>query len=228
MVHPLAVLLDEAAHGRFPPPDGSVRVLRPLQGGLDALVSFTGTFVLAGALTQAEVDARVPRGDFSIPMSPAFVQWVSERLKARAATHDAVLVAVSPGGPRPDGSRPDGSRPDGSRPDLVEVAELDHPRVQRALRYRREVRAYETADRRGVVVLGRGITGRWEIAFEVADAARGSGLGRALVTAGVGLLPEGTPVWAQVAPGNAASLRAVLGAGFRPVGAEILFVREPG
>jgi RimJ/RimL family protein N-acetyltransferase len=213
MVHPLAVLLDDAAHGRFPPPDGAVRVLPQLAGGLDALVSFTGTFALAGALTQAEVDARVPRGDFSIPMSAGFVSWIAERLGARAATHDAVLVAVSPGGPPTD---------------LVEVVESDHPGGQRALRYRRDVRMYESADGSGVVVLGRGITGRWEIAFEVDAAARGSGRGRALAAAGVSLLPEGTPVWAQVAPGNAASLRAVLGAGFRPVGAEILFVREPG
>jgi RimJ/RimL family protein N-acetyltransferase len=216
MVHPLAVLLDEAAHGRFPPPDGAVRVLPQLAGGLDALVSFTGTFALAGALTQAEVDARVPRGDFSIPMSAGFVSWIAERLGARAATHDAVLVAISRGGPPTEGV------------ELVEVAESDHPRVQRAVRYRRDVRMYEPADGSGVVVLGRGITGRWEIAFEVDAAARGSGLGRALAAAGVRLLPEGTPVWAQVAPGNAASLRAVLGAGFRPVGAEILFVREPG
>jgi len=212
MVHPLAVLLDEAAHGRFPEPDGSLRVLPPLPGGLDALVSFTGTFALAGALSQAEVDARVPRGDFGVPMSAAFVEWVAGRLGARAATHDAVLVAVSAGGPRPD---------------LVEVAARDHPRVRRALRHRRDVRAYETEDRSGVVVLGRGITGRWEIGFEVAEPARGGGLGRALAASGVRLLPEGTPVWAQVAPGNAASLRAVIGAGFRPVGAEVLFVREP-
>jgi RimJ/RimL family protein N-acetyltransferase len=217
MVHPLALLLDEAAHDRFPPPAGSVRVLPPLPGALDALVSFTGTFALTGALTQAEVDARVPRGDFSIPTSAAFVSWISERLGARAATHDAVLVAISPSQSTPI-----------EPVELVEVAERDHPRVQRALRYRRDVRAYETPDRTGVVVLGRGITGRWEIAFEVADAARGSGLGRALAAGGVALLPAGTPVWAQVAPGNAASVRAVLAAGFRPVGAEILFVREPG
>jgi len=90
------------------------------------------------------------------------------------------------------------------------------------------VRAYESADGRGVVVLGRGITGRWEIAFEVDDTARGAGFGRALAASGVRLLPEGTPVWAQVAPGNAASMRAVIAAGFRPVGAETLLVREPG
>jgi RimJ/RimL family protein N-acetyltransferase len=219
MVHPLALLLDEAAHGRFPEPDGSVRVLPQLTGRLDALVSFTGTFALAGAVTQAEVDARVPRGDFSVPMSAAFVRWVEGQLGARAATHDAVLVAISPGG---------SATVSVGGVELFEIAESAHPRVQRALRYRRDVRAYETAAGDAVVVLGRGITGRWEIAFEVDDAARGSGLGRALAEAGVRLLPEGTPVWAQVAPGNAASLRAVLGAGFRPVGAEILFVRDPG
>lgn len=212
MVHPLAVLLDEAAHGRFPPPDGSVRVLPPLAGGLDALVSFTGTFALAGDLTQEEVDERAPKGEFSIPMSAPFVQWLAGRLSARPATHDAVLVTISQGS---------------GATDLVDAVELlDHPRVQRALRYRRDVRAYATADGSGVVVLGRGITGRWEIAFEVDDDARGSGRGRALAAAGVALLPEGTPVWAQVAPGNAASLRAVLAAGFRLVGAEILFVRD--
>jgi len=161
---------------------------------------------------QAEVDERVPRGEFSVPMSPQFVQWAAERLSARAATHDAVFVALSARAPT----------------DLVDpVDAADHPRVQRALRYRRDVRAYATADGAGVVVLGRGITGRWEIAFEVDDHAQGAGLGRALAASGVQLLPEGTPVWAQVAPGNAASLRAVIAAGFVPVGAEILFVREP-
>lgn len=211
MVHPLAVLLDEAAHGRFPAPDGAVRVLPPLPGGLDALVSFTGTFALAGGLSQAEVDEHVPRGDFSIPMSAASVRWLAERLSARPATLDAVLVALSPGS---------------DTSDLVEAELSDHPRVQRARRYRRDVRAYASADGSGVVVLGRGITGRWEIAFEVDDDARGSGRGRSLAAAGVALLPVGTPVWAQVAPGNAASLRAVLAAGFLPVGAEILFVRD--
>jgi hypothetical protein len=32
-------------------------------------------------------------------------------------------------------------------------------------------------------------------------------------------------MWAQVAPGNAASLRAVIAAGFSPVAAEVLFPR---
>ena len=52
-----------------------------------------------------------------------------------------------------------------------------------------------------------------------------TGLGRRLVAAARGLVPDGDPLWAQVAPGNAASLRAVLGGGFVPVAAEVLFPR---
>jgi RimJ/RimL family protein N-acetyltransferase len=214
MVHPLAILLDDVAHGRFPEPDGEVHVLPPLPGGLDALIAFTGTFALTGVVTQAEVDARVPRGEFTIPMSAEFVQWIAGRLPARPETQDIVFAAVSPG---PDETT-----------ELIEVAESSHPRVERAARYRSDVRVYETADRRGVVVLGRGITRRWEIAYEVDADARNAGVGRALATSALRLLPKGTPVWAQVAPGNTASVRAMIGAGFKPVGAEILFVREPG
>jgi hypothetical protein len=36
------------------------------------------------------------------------------------------------------------------------------------------------------------------------------------------LVPDGRPIWGQVAPGNAASLRAFLAAGYVPVGAEVL------
>jgi hypothetical protein len=216
MVHPLAVLLDEAAHGRFPHPDGSVRVMPPLAGSLDALVAFTGTFALTGSVAQAEIDERVPKGAFGVPMSAAFVSWLAQRLGAHAHTQDAVLVALSPGSGQVEGV------------ELTETTDRDHPRIKLAMRWRRDIRAYETADGHGVVVLGRGITGRWEIAYEVDGAARDSGLGRALAISAVRLLPEGTPVWAGVAPGKAASLRALLGAGFRPVGAEILFEREPG
>ncbi len=220
MVHPLSVLLNGAAHGRFPEPDGAVHVLPPLPGQLEALVAFTGTFFLTGAVSQAEVDERVPRGEFSIPMSGGFVQWLGERLGAPAAeTQDIVFVAVSPGA--------DEAVSDAEPTALMEVAESSHPRVALAARYRSDVRVYETADGGGVVVLGRGITRRWELAFEVDPDARNARLGRALAAAAVRLLPQGTPVWAQVAPGNTASVRAIIGAGFTPAGAEILFMREP-
>ena len=44
----------------------------------------------------------------------------------------------------------------------------------------------------------------------------------ALARAARHLVPAGEPLWAQVAPANAASVRAFLAAGFTPVGAEVL------
>lgn len=76
----------------------------------------------------------------------------------------------------------------------------------------------------GVLTLGRGLCGRWEVGLEVAPDHRGRSLGRALASAGRHLTPDGRPVWAQIAPGNAASVRAFLAAGYRPVGMEALLV----
>ena len=47
------------------------------------------------------------------------------------------------------------------------------------------------------------------------------GIGRALEAAALGLLPAGTPVFAQVSPGNSISLRATLAAGYLPIGGEV-------
>jgi RimJ/RimL family protein N-acetyltransferase len=76
----------------------------------------------------------------------------------------------------------------------------------------------------GVLTLGRGLCGRWEVGLEVAPDHRGRSLGRALASAGRHLTPDGRLVGAQIAPGNAASVRAFLAAGYRPVGTEALLV----
>jgi RimJ/RimL family protein N-acetyltransferase len=86
---------------------------------------------------------------------------------------------------------------------------------------------FTTGDDAGVLIVGRGLVGRCEVACEVEPAARGSGLGRRLVDAALDIVDDGEPVWAQVAPANAPSLRVALGAGFRAVGAEILFAHHP-
>jgi len=44
---------------------------------------------------------------------------------------------------------------------------------------------------------------------------------------GRALVPAEALLWAQVHPANVASLRAFLAAGYAPVGAEVLFTREP-
>jgi hypothetical protein len=50
------------------------------------------------------------------------------------------------------------------------------------------------------------------------------GLGRRMVAAALALVPATEPVFAQASPGNAASLRALLASGFRPISSEVLFV----
>jgi len=86
---------------------------------------------------------------------------------------------------------------------------------------RDDVRVWATDG--GVLVLGRGIGGRLEVAVEVDEGVRHRGLGRALVSA-ARQLSGGEPVWAQVSPGNARSLRAFQAAGYLPVGAEALLI----
>jgi hypothetical protein len=209
--HPLSAVLDAAARGRFPPADGAVEVLGPLPGPADAVIGFTAHCYVACDVAPAEVAARVAPGDLSVPMSAAFLGWLGGRIRSRPLTVDALLCTAGTGDGPPDWLRRDTS--------------LDHPRVERASRYRDDMQIWIAEDGVAVLVLGRGVCGRWELGFEVVPDARGAGLGRALARAAAALLPAGTPLWAQVAPGNAASLRAVTAAGFRPVGAEVLFPR---
>jgi hypothetical protein len=210
-MHPLRTLLDAAARGEYPPADGKVDVVPPPDGLADVIVGFTGHFVLAAPIEPAEVAARLPEVDLSVPMSAAFLTWIAERLGSRPTTFDALLCATGDGGGLP--------------PWLREVDGLDHPRVTRAARYRSNTRTYATDDGGGVLIVGRGICGRWEIGYEVAPDARDKGLGRRIVAAARGLVPAGEPVWAQVAPGNAASLRSTIAGGYVPVAAEVLFPR---
>ena len=64
------------------------------------------------------------------------------------------------------------------------------------------------------------------MAIEVDPDQRGRGVGTRLAMAARHLVPGGAPLWAQIAPANAASVRAFLAAGFRPVGAEALLSRD--
>jgi hypothetical protein len=98
--------------------------------------------------------------------------------------------------------------------------------MRRAARYRTDCVAYTDGSGAGVVILGRGLAGRWEVSFEVGPEARGRGLGRRLAATATTLVPDGEPLFAQVAPANVPSLRAVLGAGYRPIGSEVLFPRS--
>ena len=209
--HTLPTRLRDAAHGVFPPADGVVEVVGSPGGLCDALVAFTGHFVLAADIDAAAVAARMPPGDFSIPLSPASLLWLAAELDLEPSTHDALLVNIDEGTGAPSW--------------LHRTDDLVHPRIDRASRYRAVDSVWSTEDGAGVVILGRGLCDRWEIGYEIEPEARGKGFGRRLVAAARGLVPAGEPLWAQVAPGNAASMRSTLAAGFVPVAAEVLFAR---
>jgi GNAT superfamily N-acetyltransferase len=202
-------MLADAAHGRFPVFDGLVDVLPSPGPPCDALVGFTGHFVLAADIDAAEVAARWPAGELRVPFSPASLVWLEERLDRRSLTHDALLVSIGDGVGAPEWLHRDD--------------DVAHARVDEASHFR-VIESIWTDDVGSVVIIGRGLCGRWEVGYEVEPDQRGAGLGRRLVAAARGLVPGGEPLWAQVAPGNVASMRSTLAAGFVPVGAEMLFV----
>ena len=173
-----------------------------------AVLSFPGYVVVAADVDRFWLDSWTTSGDFGAPIGPPFLNALEELLRVEAGNLDAVLLAS----PLP-----------GDPPIELKPAENStHPRVARARRYRRDVRAWTSAH--GILVLGRGLAGRWEAAFEVDERSRDHGHGRALATAARHLVPDGRPVWAQCAPGNAASLRALLAANYHPVGSEVLLL----
>ncbi|MFD5511590.1 GNAT family N-acetyltransferase [Streptomyces sp. NPDC127051] len=207
----LGEILDAAAAGEFPPADGGTTVVpqpNPRDAGVIAFTAHSVVFTdedpqwVRSTLAALECDA------LAATMHPRFLAALLDRTRRTTDTVDLLTVA----GPLP-----------GDPPlELREVADPDHPRVRRALRRRDDVRVW-AADG-GVLVLGRGVAGRWETAIEVDEAARHRGLGRDLARAARHLVPDGRPVWSQQAAGNARSIRAFQAAGFRPVGSEALLL----
>ncbi|MEU8827536.1 GNAT family N-acetyltransferase [Streptomyces sp. NPDC048636] len=207
----LGDILDEAVHGRFPPPDGGTTVVPSPSHRDSGVVAFT-----AHSVVFTDEDPRWVRDTLAgmdcdplaATMNPRFLGALLDRTGRSFDTIDLLTVADPlPGAPALE---------------LHEIEDPGHPRVSRARKRRDEVRVW-AADG-GIVLLGRGVAGRWETAVEVDESARGRGVGRALAIAARHLVPDGQPVWSQQAAGNARSVRAFHAAGFRPVGAEALLL----
>jgi len=200
----LAAVLARVAAGDFPAADGGVTVLPAPSPRDSGVLGFTAHAVVFADANPAWVTAQLPAGDLAAPLSPAFLQALCQHTGREMHTIDMLCTATTRPGPPP----------------LALTAEPDrsHPRIARATRYRDDVQAWRADG--GVVLLGRGVAGRWEASVEVDANRRGHGLGRALAAAARHLAPPGTPLWAQISPANAASVRAFLAAGFTPVGAE--------
>jgi len=215
----LAERLEQVGRGQPLPPTGAVTLLpRPAGVAVAAVLGFPAHHLIAADVDPAWLMTRLDPTSFVAelgrPMQPDFLTALGGQLRARPGGQDVLLVA--PGTGNPDGLDSDAT--------LVNPAAVDHPRADRALRYRGEVRIATVPG--GLVTVGRGLAGRWEISIEVHSASRGAGIGRALAQYGRGLVPVGALLWAQVHPANAASLRAFLAAGYAPIGAEVLFTRD--
>ncbi|GGR00740.1 N-acetyltransferase [Actinoplanes ianthinogenes] len=171
------------------------------------MVSFPGHVVVAADVEWAWAE-KLAGEDFAAPSGPRFLTALEDRFGLHAGAFDVSLLA----GPLP-----------GDPPiPLTALDASEHPRALRAHRYRTDVRLW--ASEHGLLVVGRGLGGRWEVAFEVDPAAQGRGHGRLLAEAARHLIPGDRPIWGQCAPGNAASLRAMIAAGYQPVGSEVLLM----
>ena len=213
--HPLAGLITAAAAGQFPDPDGGWERAPPWRPGLEAIFSFTAhaVFAVAPDISDQRI-ASLGADGFGGAHDPRLIA----ALAGPAGWIDSLdMLLAGRGAGRP-----------GAPPRLVDRPDLAaHPRARFAARIRDEPRVlgYPDHSRSALVTVSRGIAGLTELSFEIEAARRGQGGGARLAADALGVLPEGQLALAAVAPGNAASVRALLSAGFVPLGSFQLFRR---
>ncbi|WP_446663749.1 N-acetyltransferase [Flexivirga sp. B27] len=211
--HPVGQLLREAAFGSPPRADGSWSRQLPWTPGLFGIITFTGHAVLCVSEQWSDADlARLDPDGFGGAADPRVVVALAGR-DGWIDSLDLVLAAPGLGG-TPRLLQP--------RPDLA-----DEPRARRAASLRTDVRVHgAAAGDDALVVIGRGIGGLPELSVEIAPQARGEGLARKLIADARHLVAPDDVLLVSVAPGNVASLRATIAAGFRPVAGVQLFRPE--
>jgi hypothetical protein len=207
--HRLAVALNSAGRGDFPNADGAVEVLSPPPGRAMAVVAFTAHYMIASSAPEDWIRSELPPGDLLAPMSPRFLSALGDKLGRRDAGINLLLAARGLQG----------------RTTLREVTSEDHPRVTRANAHRDQVRVFTDPTGAATVILGRGLANRTEVAIEIQPTRRNQGIARQALTEARRIVGADQLLFAQTAPGNAASIRTSLTAGFQPIGSEVLFFR---
>lgn len=208
--HRLSAALRAAAGGAFPEADGAIEVLPPPPGRAMAVVAFTAHYLIATSADEDWVHAALVPDDRLAPMSPRFLMALGDKLDRRDDGIDLLLAARGLGG----------------RSTLREITVEQHPRVNRARAHREHVRVFTDPTGAATVILGRGLADRTEVAIEITPNRRNQGVARQALTEARRLAGADQLLFAQTAPGNAASIRTFLTAGFRPIGSEVLFFAE--
>lgn len=219
--HPLAELIAAAAAGRFPAADGGWRRVPPWRPGLEAIIAFTGHAVFAvqpditgHLLASLGADgfggAHDPRLITALAGPGGWIDSLDILMAARGTARPGVTPALA------------------DRPDLA-----GHPRAEftAGIRDHPRVVGYQDPHRSALAVISTGIAGLTELSFELEPGHRGAGGGARLASEVLSTVPSGQIAVAAVAPGNAASVRALLAAGFKPLGSLQLFrraVHNPG
>lgn len=212
----LADILRGIEGGVFPTPDLSISVVPAPSERELCVAAFTAHIVIAADVSPEWVAGLIPDGDLSAPLNPPFLRALEQLTGRRVNAIDQLLLAPAIVDPAERRVATEG---------LIELTERGHPRIERAWRYRDDVRAY-VDPYGGLVLTGRGVAGRLEVALEVPESSREKGHGRRLALAARALIPPDTHIWSQVSPGNAASTRTFLAADYKPVGAEALLTRS--
>jgi hypothetical protein len=213
--HPLAGLIAAAAAGRFPVAGGGWQRVPPWRPGLEAVIAFTGHAVFAvqpdvtgHLLTSLGADgfggAHDPRLITALAGPDGWIDSLDILMAARGTGRAGVAPLLA------------------DRPDLA-----SHPRAQFAAGLRDHPRTvgYPDPRRSALAVISTGIAGLTELSFELEPGRRGTGDGARLARDALSAVPSGQLAVAAVAPGNAASVRALLAAGFKPLGSLQLFRR---
>lgn len=204
-MHALLRFFLEAAEGRFPASDGGLTVVPRPTSTQQAVVAFTGHAVIAADVDEAAA-RRLGADGLGGALHPRVLAWLAGD-HATIGVIDVTLVGRGRGG----------------SPALAVRDDLDdHHRVRFARALRGDVRVL--GDERGLVTLGQGLAGRLELGVEASVDLHGTGAGRALISDALTGIPDGEPVFAAVAPGNARSLRAFLAVGFVPIGSEVIIL----
>ncbi len=213
--NPLLDLLHAACRGQFPAGTFTTTHLPSPSSPADAVLGFFGHHVIASDVPAEFVNHWTARDAFALS-DVRFLAAFAELLGTTPGIYDVVFAAP-------------GENLSPSDVGVLEIEGSNHPRVQRALNYRDPltVRTFTDPSHRSVLVMGRGLAGRMEAAYEVDEAARGAGLGRFLIHAARQLAPLNEPVFLQISPGNVWSMKALLAnPGWQPIGSEILFLRK--
>jgi len=206
-VHPLAEIIQDADAGRFPAADGGWSRVPMWRDGVEAIVCFTGhaVFALDSGISHERI-AELGADGFGGATHPRLLCGLAGQ-DGWIGTQDALLAGHGTGGGGEAALVP--------RPDLS-----SHPRAQYAATIRDSPRPFGYPDpaRSALAILSTGLAGLTELSFELEPDRRGGGQATALIQAALATLPAGELVVAAATPGNAASVRALLAAGFTPLG----------